>query len=316
MNRFLTQLPVVIASLSLALIKTIADPLKWLGSFYYHIETAILGTLADISLAILSFRYVFLLLLIGGGLAYVQWWWALAGYVLIILIAVVRMLQLGTQPPTPEEEQAHQELRDNSIKFLRLPLRILAMLVSLYFSWQFVDVKSFNQIAEAKTNSQQAAQTTDKTEVADKTTISDEVKSFFGNTELDEPIEMNFEFKKFRQKVCGLPNGKHVIKADQTSFWFIGQNSNIPDENGKEFQLDHILGGSGAEDVKTLPYENNNPYYFAILFNGQPSGSEVMIKEGCVKVSFNIPRNYEQYYNFDIGSKNPSKKNTVFITVK
>jgi hypothetical protein len=34
---------------------------KWVGSFYYHIETAILGTLADISLAILSFRYVFLL---------------------------------------------------------------------------------------------------------------------------------------------------------------------------------------------------------------------------------------------------------------
>ena len=142
MNHFFTQLPVIITQFSLALIKALTDQLKWLGSIYYHIETALLGTVADISLAILSLRYVFLLLLIGGALGYFGLWWFLAGYVLVILIGVVRLFQSASLPPDPDVEKAHQELRDKSVKFLRIPLRALAMLVSLYFSWQFIDWKA------------------------------------------------------------------------------------------------------------------------------------------------------------------------------
>ena len=155
MNHFFTQLPVIITQFSLALIKALTDQLKWLGSIYYHIETALLGTVADISLAILSLRYLFLLLLIGGALGYFGLWWFLAVYVLIILIAVVQFFRSSRLPPDPDVEKAHQELRDKSVKFLRIPLRALAMLVSLYFSWQFIDWKaitpsSFETLAEEK----------------------------------------------------------------------------------------------------------------------------------------------------------------------
>jgi hypothetical protein len=219
MNRFFTQLPVVIASLSLALIKAITDQLKWLGSFYYHIETAILGTLADISLAILSFRYVFLLLVIGGGLAYVEWWWALAGYVLIILIAVVRMVQLGTQPPTPEEEQAHQELRNNSIKFLRLPLRILAMLVSLYFSWQFVDWQGGEIIKDKIAEIQKALPSDDKKLEEAKVEESVNPELPVNETEWQKvgqkTCEIAWNNKDFKDGWCSLgefPAGKYRFK--------------------------------------------------------------------------------------------------------
>ncbi len=155
MNHFFTQLPVIITQFSLALIKVLTDQLKWLGSIYYHIETALLGTVADISLAILSLRYVFLLLVIGGALGYFGLWWFLAVYVLIILIAVVQFFRSARLPPDPDVEKAHQELRDKSVKFLRMPLRALAMLLSLYFSWQFMDWKamtpsSFETLAEEK----------------------------------------------------------------------------------------------------------------------------------------------------------------------
>ena len=52
MNHFLTQLPVIITQFSVALIKALTDQLRWLGSIYYHIETALLGTVADIILTI------------------------------------------------------------------------------------------------------------------------------------------------------------------------------------------------------------------------------------------------------------------------
>ena len=155
MNHFFTQLPVIITQFSLALIKALTDQLKWLGSIYYHIETALLGTVADISLAILSLRYVFLLLVIGGALGYFGLWWFLAVYVLIILIAVVQFFRSARLPPDPDVEKAHQELRDKSVKFLRMPLRALAMLVSLYFSWQFIDWKAITpqwvKVGETKT---------------------------------------------------------------------------------------------------------------------------------------------------------------------
>ena len=155
MNHFFTQLPVIITQFSLALIKALTDQLKWLGSIYYHIETALLGTVADISLAILSLRYVFLLLVIGGALGYFGLWWFLAVYALVILIGVVRLFQSARLPPDPDVEKNHQEVREKSVKFLRIPLRVLAMLVSLYFSWQFMDWKamtpsSFETLAEEK----------------------------------------------------------------------------------------------------------------------------------------------------------------------
>jgi len=167
MNHFFTQLPVIIAQFSLALIKAIADQLRWMGSIYYHIETAILGTVADISLAILSLRYLLLLLVIGGALGYFGLWWFLAGYLLIILIAVVRFFQTNRQTRTPEEEAAHQlavrehqELRNKSVNFLRIPLRVLAMLVSLYLSWQFVEWKTMNH--QSNSNAEPNLQVKDK----------------------------------------------------------------------------------------------------------------------------------------------------------
>ena len=155
MNHFLTQLPVIITQFSVALIKALTDQLRWLGSIYYHIETALLGTVADIILTIQAFRYLFLLVVIGGALGYFGLWWFLAGYILIILIAVMSFFQSARQAPDPDIEKEHQEQRDKTIKFGRIPLRVLAMLVSLYFSSQFIDWKSmipssFETLAEEK----------------------------------------------------------------------------------------------------------------------------------------------------------------------
>jgi cytoskeletal protein RodZ len=67
----------------------------------------------------------------------------------------VQFFRSARLPPDPDVEKAHQELRDKSVKFLRMPLRVLAMLVSLYFSWQFMDWKaitpsSFETLVEEK----------------------------------------------------------------------------------------------------------------------------------------------------------------------
>ncbi len=142
MNRFFTQLPVIITQFSLALIKVLTDQLKWLGSIYYHIETALLGTVADISLAILSLRYLLLLLLIGGALGYFGLWWFLAVYVLVILIAAIQLFQSAhSGSPDPDVERELKEQRNKFISFLRIPLRCLAMIVSLLLSLYFIGLE-------------------------------------------------------------------------------------------------------------------------------------------------------------------------------
>ncbi|MFI3187953.1 hypothetical protein BCS42_14755 [Crenothrix sp. D3] len=237
MNHFFTQLPVIITQFSLALIKVLTDQLKWLGSIYYHIETALLGTVADISLAILSLRYVFLLLVIGGALGYFGLWWFLAGYVLIILIAVVQFFRSARLPPDPDVEKAHQELRDKSVKFLRIPLRVLAMLVSLYFSWQFMDWKamtpsSFESLAEAK---QVVASSKEETingvvstvslpeKSAEVTTEQPTVSNTFDESQWEsvktKTCEIAWNNKDFKNGYCSLgefPAGEYRIKPQSS----------------------------------------------------------------------------------------------------
>jgi hypothetical protein len=284
-----------------------------MGTIYQHIETAILGAVVDISLAFLALRYLFVFLAIGGICAYFQWWIALLIYVVVLVVAFISFKQSGQGTnPTPEEEQAHQELRNNSIKFLRVPMRILTMLVSLYVSWQFVDVKPFTQTVEAKTNSQQPLQTADKTTVAEKTTISDEVKSFFGNT---EPTEVTFQFKEFHQKVCNAdltdgkfpPDGKYVVSVQKTILYF----NDIPATRNITYNT--IVGGAIAVEPQLgyLPLKDDHYYGGLIVNKNKKNGDEIAIKNGCLKeVSLNFPKSFESLMSF---STTPAGVNEVTL---
>ncbi len=99
-----------------------------------------------------------------------------------------------------------------------------------------------------------------------------------------EPIEKVFQLKSLEGgKLCGLPEGKHKITAQQTQLTVI--NSAI----GKEETIESILGGSGVLNITDLPYQETNGYHWGILFNNKRSGSQVNIdSSGCVKVTLNV----------------------------
>ena len=321
MNRFFTQLPVIITQFSLALIKVLTDQLKWLGSIYYHIETALLGTVADISLAILSLRYVFLLLVIGGALGYFGLWWFLAGYVLVILIAVVQFFRSARLPPDPDVEKAHQEMRDKSVKFLRMPLRALAMLVSLYFSWQFMDWKSmtlsgFETLAEEKqvvTSSKEEPinDVVSSVPLPEKSAVVTTEQPIVSNT-FDESqwesvktktCEIAWNNTDFKDGWCSLgefPTGEYRIKpqgllisicADNTEISFPPEGSHVSMWSDDTKSENHQIL---AKFFKQYTPIKNNMVGMIIVRNDHDypvSTWEIeLLKKGTLSVSFNFPQ--------------------------
>lgn len=112
-----------------------------------------------------------------------------------------------------------------------------------------------------------------------------------------EPIEKDYMIVALHQKLCGLPDGKHIIRAQQTQLQVVIQND--PGNNGGVETIHSIIGGKTGADANTLPYPHAD-YHWGILFNGEPSGSKVHVKSGCVKISFNIPLDMEKYYNLKL----------------
>jgi hypothetical protein len=145
-NNFFTQFAIFITNFSLGVLRGIGSQFRWMGTLYHHIETAILGVVVDISLAMLALRYLFVLLAVGGVLAYFQWWIGLGIYGLVLGIAIIGFVRSGQNGggADPDAEREHQETRNKSINFMRLPMRVLAMLVTFLVSWYFVDWNSLS----------------------------------------------------------------------------------------------------------------------------------------------------------------------------
>lgn len=101
MNHFLTQLPLIIASFSKALLKAIKEQIleisraiqkvvKSLWLIYCNAESSILETIVDVGFSILALRYFLALLSVGAFFLYFNWWWAFIIYAAVIFVAVIR----------------------------------------------------------------------------------------------------------------------------------------------------------------------------------------------------------------------------------
>jgi len=147
MNDFLAQLPIIITTLSKALLRAIRQQIlevvraiqkliRRLWLTYLNIESSVLGTVVDIGFSILALRQFFALIAIGLFFLYFHWWWVFIAYVAIITTAILRFF---TMPPVDTGDQADAHLRNKEkiIAILRLPLRILLSLVIIYLSWYF-----------------------------------------------------------------------------------------------------------------------------------------------------------------------------------
>lgn len=147
MNNFLTQLPIIIATLSKALLRAIKEQiLEVVGAIqkfirrlwltYLKMESSVLGTVVDVGFSIFALRQFFALVAIGLIFLYFHWWWVFLAYVAIIAVAILRFFSM---PPvgTDDQAEAHKKNKEKIIAFLRIPLRILFSLVIIYLSWSF-----------------------------------------------------------------------------------------------------------------------------------------------------------------------------------
>ena len=144
MNNFLTQLPIIIATLSKAVLKAIKEQIlevariiqkviQSLWLIYHNIESSILGTIVDVSFSIIALRYFLALIAVGVIFLYLSWWWALFIYVVVIIVAIVRFFSMPTEG-TGIETEVHIKRKEKIVGFLRWPLRILFSLIMLFIT--------------------------------------------------------------------------------------------------------------------------------------------------------------------------------------
>ena len=149
MKHFLTQLPLIIATFSKALLVAIKEQiLEVAGAFqkmikslwlvYCKIESSILETIVDVCFSILALRYFLALLSVGAFFLYFNWWWAFIIYAAVVFVAVIRFFSMPTSTTGPEIDE-HVKNKERVVGFFRWPLRVLFSLIIsiIYLSWYF-----------------------------------------------------------------------------------------------------------------------------------------------------------------------------------
>lgn len=177
---------------------------------------------------------------------------------------------------------------------------VVLVIVGMIAYW-FIDPQGMMQVVDEKVGEMRAATANTKhlPEAGEK------LKNIIPSITPSEPVDVSYTIKGFEGRLCGLPNGKHTINAQQTELQVIIQND--PTRNGAVDTIPSILGGLSGPPVEELIYKKVD-YYWGILFNERPSGETVSIKNGCIQVVLNVPKTKRMYY--DIQEKN------ILITVQ